>query len=75
MLHLDRDSSGNDFGNVNVNSVSAIIQQINKRRNPFDVAGFNTNGWIKSKIVFPIGGFPPNSSLIEGTYLRGDLVE
>ena len=69
------DSSGNDFGNVNVNATPAIIAQIYKRSNPFDVVGFNTNGWIKNKIVFPLGPFPPNSALIEGSYVRDDYVQ
>ena len=66
----DLDSPGNDYGNVGFNAVPAIIQQIYKRSNPFDVTGFNTNGWVKSKIVFPLVGFPADSSLIEGSYVR-----
>jgi hypothetical protein len=50
--------------------VPTIIQEINKRNNPYDVAGFNTNGNIKGKMVFPLAEF--GSSMIEGSYVRND---
>jgi hypothetical protein len=71
---IDSDSGGNDLGNVQVNSVPAILAQIYKRPNPFDVIGFNTNGWIKNKIVFPLSPYPPNAGLFEGSYVRDDYI-
>jgi hypothetical protein len=55
---------------VGLNAVPGIVQEINNRSDPYEVAGFNTNGWIKKKIVFPLDLFPSGSSLIEGTYVR-----
>jgi len=66
----DKDSPGNDFGNVGFNAVPAIVQEINKRNNPYEVAGFNTNGWIKKTINSSLIPFPAGSSQIEGTYVR-----
>ena len=68
------DSGGNDLGNVQVNSVPAILTQIYKRSNPFDVIGFNTNGWIKNKIVLPLSPFPSEPGLFEGSYVRDDCI-
>jgi hypothetical protein len=74
--HLDQDSPGNDLKNIGgTNAVPMIIAQIYKQLNPFDVVAFNTNGWIKSKFVVPLVGFPPNSSGIEGSYAQEDLVD
>ena len=57
---------------MDVRGPTAIIQEANKRPNPFDVYGFNTLGWIKSKITFPITDFNRNYQLaaFDGLYVR-----
>lgn len=66
---VEKDSPGNDFGNAEVQSPPAAIREINKRSNPFEVKAFNTNGWIKNKVDYPL---KDESSLgvFQGVYLR-----
>ncbi|KIL58799.1 hypothetical protein M378DRAFT_170165 [Amanita muscaria Koide BX008] len=72
-FYPDKESTGNDLGNVNLNVVPAIVEKINERKNPYEVVAFNTNGYIKRAVTFPLTSFISNSSIIEGTYVRNDV--
>jgi len=55
-----------------VRGPTAVIQEVNRRQNPFEANGFNTLGWIKEKIVLPLTGFFPGHQLaaFDGLYVR-----
>ena len=66
---VEKDSPGNDFGNVKVQSPPAIIREINKRDNPYEVVAINTNGWIKKKVVYPLKD-EGSLGVFQGVYVR-----
>ena len=69
LLHLEEDSPGNDFGNGGFSAPPALIEAINERTNPYEVVAFRTNGWIKSRVVYPLRPLP-GTACFEGIYVR-----
>jgi len=69
VFYPQKDAQGADFGNVQVRSPPAVIRKINKRDNPFEVIAFNTNGWIKRQVTYPLKN-EPSLGVFQGVYVR-----
>lgn len=73
-FYSGKESNGNDVGNVDVNVVPAILGKINERKTPYEVMAFNTGGYIKRAVTFPLISYS-NSPIIEGIYVRNDVLD
>ncbi|KAK6347463.1 hypothetical protein TWF718_005305 [Orbilia javanica] len=74
-----QDSPGNDILQVtDVSVANALMNRIDEiwedDEENENVAAFNTNGWVKRKVVFPLVGFQePELTSLHGIYIRTEF--
>lgn len=66
------DSSGNDVvRRTDVSTATGLKETVTKLyRNDNSITAFNSNGWIKNKVVYPLANTPVYSAPLSGIFIR-----